>query len=75
MGLAVRQKCPIFINAAVLDETGINGETVLMENEISSKRRTIQQELQEAVADEEYERAAELRDLLVFLDEEHADGN
>ncbi|MDR2304895.1 MAG: bifunctional nuclease family protein [Treponema sp.] len=75
MGLAVRQKCPIFINAAVLDETGINGETVLMENEISSRRRIIRQELQEAVASEEYERAAELRDLLVFLDEEHTDEN
>ncbi|MDR1175965.1 MAG: bifunctional nuclease family protein [Treponema sp.] len=75
MGLAVRQKCPIFVNAAVLEETGIDGETVLMENEISSRRRIIRQELQEAVAGEEYERAAELRDLLVFLDEGHADGN
>jgi bifunctional DNase/RNase len=75
MGLAIRQKCPIFVNTAVLEETGINGETVLLENEICSRRRIIQQELRDAVAGEEYERAAELRDLLVFLDEEGTDEN
>jgi bifunctional DNase/RNase len=65
----------------IIEETGSIG----MENEASqdngdfsssfkTKRRRLQVELEEAVAEENYERAAEIRDLIALLDEEIKSG-
>jgi bifunctional DNase/RNase len=40
------------------------------ENPLAAKRRRLQAELEQAVGDEAYERAAEIRDLLILLDQQ-----
>jgi bifunctional DNase/RNase len=102
--LAVRNKCPVFMDPSVLDRTGIPadifinegedtpvfigkepGDAVFMNDEeekaregpvkegsspLAAKRKRLQAELEEAVENEVYERAAEIRDLLILLDQQ-----
>jgi bifunctional DNase/RNase len=103
--LAVREKCPVFMDAGVLDRTGIPADIFIDEGEdkvlpgfmgeepgdagfgrrefikaggkgealrggsLEAKRKRLQAELEEAVENEVYERAAEIRDLLILLDQ------
>lgn len=83
--LAVRRKCPIYISRKVVEQAGVPVDT-LMENssqdqsaetavrevffDAAGKRRGLEARLEEAVAAEEYEKAAEIRDMLILLDEE-----
>jgi bifunctional DNase/RNase len=101
--LAVREKCPVFMAAKVLDRTGIpadifvdegqapplvveepypaetalghnRAETVRKDreedNSLAARRRRLQAELEESIEKEAYERAAEIRDLLILLDQQ-----
>jgi bifunctional DNase/RNase len=67
IALAVRVKCPIYIDEAVVDETGIplssgTQEMATRKGEMESQLITLRQQLREAVEVENYEEAAVLRD-------------
>ncbi|MDR1286444.1 MAG: bifunctional nuclease family protein [Treponema sp.] len=79
--LAVRKKCPVYVSRRVVEEAGIPVDMVIDEIEeaaasielrgehsAASKREELLAELDKAVAAEEYEKAAEIRDLLLLLD-------
>jgi bifunctional DNase/RNase len=105
--LAIREKCPIFVAAKVMERLGIPTDifvedgneagrvpSVIMREEadaaeagvpeqkkapegygkgdasLAAKRRHLQAELEKAVERENYERAAEIRDFLILLDQE-----
>ncbi|MDR1618179.1 MAG: bifunctional nuclease family protein [Treponema sp.] len=85
LALAVRRKCPIYVSRKVVEQAGVSVD-VLMEGPsgdqsagaaakevisgIPGKRRGLEARLEEAVAAEEYEKAAEIRDMLILLDKE-----
>jgi bifunctional DNase/RNase len=83
--LAVRRKCPIYVSRKVVEQAGVpvdvlvespfrekSAETAMREvfSDAAGKRRGLEARLEEAVAAEEYEKAAEIRDMLILLDEE-----
>jgi len=74
VALAVRVKCPIFIAESVVDEAGISVHSITEETKEAepihgeSLRTKLQKELEEAVAEENYERAAQIRDQLKELE-------
>jgi bifunctional DNase/RNase len=97
--LAVREKCPVFMAAKVLDRTGIPADIFVEEGATltepwpkegafeggraekgrkdakeedspAARRRRLQAELEESIEKEAYERAAEIRDLLILLDQQ-----
>ena len=78
IALAVRRKCPILVSELVLDQAGIPVQQIIEEaadaktgpSRRRSRREELQTELEGAVAAEEYERAAEIRDMLTALDRE-----
>ncbi len=71
IALAVRDKCPIFIDEEVVEEAGIPvstitnqvGETAEDDTEAMQLEK-LEQELDKAVEEENYEEAARLRDLI-----------
>jgi len=69
LALAVRCKSPIYIAEKVVEEAGILVEnmTDLAKTDQETKKRLLKSELDEAVAAENYERAAEIRDMLNLL--------
>ena len=77
LALAVRRKCPILISEAIVSEAGIPAD-ILIGNALGpvplqkkrSKRESLLSELNSAVAVEDYERAAEIRDILIRLEQE-----
>ncbi|GHU55414.1 hypothetical protein FACS189442_2970 [Spirochaetia bacterium] len=79
--LAVRNKCPVFVSPRVVEQAGIPADLVIEDvgeqpmppsraGPLAAKQRRLQTELEQAVAAEEYERAAEIRDLLILLEQE-----
>jgi len=75
IALAVRVKCPIYIAEAVVDEAGISVHSITEDQskeveapQGESLQTKLQKELDEAVADENYERAAQIRDQLKDLE-------
>lgn len=68
LALAVRSKSPIFIAEAVVHEAGILTEDLSLGTTQATKKSLLQKELEEAVEAENYERAAEIRDLLKSLE-------
>jgi bifunctional DNase/RNase len=73
LALAARWKAPIFVSEEVLDEAGIPADELVedslgMRNSIMEHRDYLKRKLEEAVAREDYEKAAEIRDQLVLLD-------
>jgi bifunctional DNase/RNase len=70
IGLATRRKCPIMISPEIVRQTGIAvdlfmdmlGEDKKSENQ--KQRDRLQRQLNEAVEKEEYEKAAQIRDML-----------
>jgi bifunctional DNase/RNase len=80
VALAVRCKCPIFIAQRIVIEVGVPEEFFLgvpeeaapPPEELSgnSRRMALQAELEEALAQEAYERAATIRDMLILMDKE-----
>jgi bifunctional DNase/RNase len=84
IALAVRQKCPILLALAVIEQAGIpldyfmetaTGRETLSPEEAApprspqaEHRRLLLEQLNRAVAAEEYERAAEIRDMIQLLE-------
>jgi hypothetical protein len=77
IALAVRVKCPLFISETVVDEAGISihsiteepqGVQITVQPESETEQTRLQRELDEAVAEENYERAAQIRDRLKELE-------
>ena len=72
IALAVRVKCPIYIDELVVDEAGIS-VNIINEVATSASRdeelQSLKDKLDHAVEDENYEEAAKLRDQLKKLEE------
>jgi bifunctional DNase/RNase len=66
LALATRKRCPIYIASSVIEETGIPLD-YFTEVEDDDKYRSLREQLEAAIAEEEYEQAAEIRDLLKIL--------
>ena len=71
--IAARKKRPIYISSSIIEQTGVPldlfiGKLEKAENE--DKYRSLREQLDLAVAEEEYEQAAEIRDLLKILEED-----
>jgi bifunctional DNase/RNase len=75
--ISTRIKCPVFISTAVIEQTGVPldffisdlSEIADSEEDASRDRhRSLKEQLEQAVAEEEYEQAAEIRDLLKMLE-------
>lgn len=76
--IAARKKSPIFIASSVIEQTGIPldffiSELASAEDEDTlertrSKYARLREQMEQAVAEEEYEQAAEIRDLLRMLE-------
>ena len=71
--IAVRKKCPIFLSSSVIEQTGIPLDFFIseLEEDTSDRYATLREQLERAVAQEEYEQAAEIRDMLKKLEKEH----
>jgi bifunctional DNase/RNase len=74
LALALRSKCPIYLAEKVIDEAGIPAENII-ENDTDVDEpklhyTSLREELEAAVVAENYERAAEIRDILKKLDQE-----
>jgi bifunctional DNase/RNase len=72
--VAARKKCPIFISSLVIEQTGIPLDFFIndLEEEQVDRHKSLKEQLEQAVAEEEYEQAAEIRDLLKLLEDETA---
>ncbi len=78
MGIAVRHKCPIYIEESVVDEAGIplssiseqpiEGEETALDP-LKQEKEELQKKLDQAVADENYEEAARIRDKMKELED------
>ena len=70
--IAVRKKCPIFLSASVIEQTGIPIDYFIseLEENINDKYESLRERLERAIAEEEYEQAAEIRDMIRKLENE-----
>jgi bifunctional DNase/RNase len=72
--IAARKKCPIFVSSSVIEQTAIPLDFFLESLEEAEpgddKHRSLLEQLEQAVAEEEYEQAAEIRDLIKKLEDE-----
>lgn len=76
LAIASRKKCPIFMAGSVIEQTGIPLDFFLdtMEEveeecpERPTKYKSLFEQLEQAIAEEEYEQAAEIRDLIKKLE-------
>ncbi|HCM25129.1 MAG TPA: hypothetical protein DIC34_01040 [Treponema sp.] len=91
LALAVRRKCPVYIAESVVDAAGVavnlivdesiaasreEGETGERANADSENERVaLTAELERAIAAEEYEKAAKIRDLLAALNSKEGSGD
>jgi len=68
--IAARKKCPIYLASSVIEQTGVPLSFFVndIEEDADDKHRALREQLEQAVAEEEYEQAAEIRDLLKMLD-------
>ena len=68
--LVTRKKCPIFMASSIVETAGIPLDFFIgeLEEENYDKYSSIRKQLEQAVAEEEYEQAAEIRDLLKMLE-------
>ena len=75
MGIAVRHKCPIYIEESVVDEAGIPLSSISeqpVEAEIDplkKEKEELQKKLDQAVSEENYEEAARIRDKMKELED------
>lgn len=70
--IAARKKCPILIASSVIEQTGIPLDFFINDPEENTddRHRSLREQLEQAVAEEEYEQAAEIRDLIRKLENE-----
>ena len=72
LAIAARKKCPICLASSIVEQTGIPLSffiTEIAENS-DDRYRALREQLDQAVAEEEFEQAAEIRDLLKMLESE-----
>lgn len=74
LGIASRIHCPIYIAESIIDEAGVSvnliteeDQQISVESEDSDERKLLEDELQKAVDNENYEEAARIRDRLKEL--------
>jgi len=70
--IAARKKCPIFMASSVIEQTGIPLDFFIdtLEEAADDKHHSLLAQLEQAVAEEEYEQAAEIRDLIKKLEDD-----
>jgi bifunctional DNase/RNase len=70
--ISARKKCPIYMASSVIEETGVPLAFFVndLEENSDDKHRSLREQLEQAIAEEEYEQAAEIRDLLKMLENE-----
>jgi bifunctional DNase/RNase len=68
--IATRKKCPIFLASSVVEQTGVPLDYFIsdLEEDFDDRHSSLKKQLEQAVAEEEYEQAAEIRDLLKMLE-------
>jgi len=67
--IAARKKCPVYMASSVIEETGVPLAFFIDDLEENDDRhKSLREQLEQAVAEEEYEQAAEIRDLLRMLE-------
>jgi uncharacterized protein len=68
--IATRKKCPIYMASSIIEQTGVPLSFFIndLEEDTDDKYRSLKEQLEQAVAEEEYEQAAEIRDLLKMLE-------
>lgn len=72
IALALKSKSPLLVNEDILEEAGLEGVEEI-EQEAETRLKILNQQLSEAVEQEEYEDAAKLRDLISEL--QHSEGD
>lgn len=74
LALAARKRCPVYIAEYIVDEAGISIDLTPEEMDALSEgpdpREELQRQLEQAVAEEDYEEAARIRDQLAELDDD-----
>jgi bifunctional DNase/RNase len=70
--IAARKKCPIYLSSSVIEQTGVPIDFFIsdLEDIPEDRHSSLREQLKQAVAEEEYEQAAEIRDLLKMLENE-----
>ena len=75
IAIALRTEAPIFVDESVMKEAGVEDEEQssvsfeeLVHSHDSNRRKILEEKLQEADEDEEYEQAAKIRDQLMELE-------
>jgi len=70
--IAARKKCPIYVASSIIEQTGVPLSFFIAEigENSGNKYRSLHEQLEQAVAEEEFEQAAEIRDLLKILESE-----
>jgi len=70
LAIAARKKCPIYTAVSVVEQTGVPLSFFIneFEEDPADRHRSLRDQLELAVAEEEYEQAAEIRDLLKLLE-------
>jgi bifunctional DNase/RNase len=73
--IAARKKCPIYLASSIVEQTGVPLSFFIndIEEDTDDKYRSLKEQLEQAVAEEEYEQAAEIRDLLKLLENDAVD--
>jgi uncharacterized protein len=73
--IATRKKCPIYLASSIIEEIGVPLSFFIndIEENTEDKYRSLKEQLEQAVAEEEYEQAAEIRDLLKMLESDADD--
>ena len=74
LGIAARLRCPLFISEAIVDEAGVAINLITEEDsetevpsETELERDKLEEELQKAIDEEDYEEAARIRDRMKEL--------
>jgi bifunctional DNase/RNase len=72
IAIAVRKKSPIFMASSVIEQAGIPLDFFIdtLEEDADDKNKSLLEQLEQAIAEEEYEQAAEIRDLIKRLESE-----
>ena len=70
LAIATRKKCPIYLASSVVEQTGVPLSFFIneFEEDTEDRHRSLKEQLEQAIAEEEYEQAAEIRDLLKLLE-------
>ncbi|MDR2543500.1 MAG: bifunctional nuclease family protein [Treponema sp.] len=72
LAIATRKKCPICLASSIIEQTGVPISFFIdeFEEDPEDRHSSLREQLEQAIAEEEYEQAAEIRDLLKLLENE-----